>query len=59
MGSTIDLSIQAGLLTIFPGRLSNYSNLRVSFWFQFGWVILNILLLAVVYRQPRSLLGVV
>ena len=36
-GSVIALAIQAGLLTIHPGSVGNWSNVRASLWFEFGW----------------------
>lgn len=36
-GSTIALAIQAGLLTVYPGSIGNWDNVKVSFWFEVGW----------------------
>jgi len=40
------------LLTIHPGSIANFDNIRISFWFQFGWGILcGVLVLA--FFKPR------
>lgn len=37
--TVVALSIQAGLLTTKPGGLENYTNFKVTMYFEFGWVI--------------------
>jgi len=41
IGCVMDLAVQAGLLTIKPGGLNNYTNLQAAFWLQLGWVSIS------------------
>ena len=52
IGTVVSMSVQAGLLTIHPGSLSNWANVQASFWFMFGWSILNALLAVAFLRRP-------
>ncbi|ODN81015.1 hypothetical protein L202_03116 [Cryptococcus amylolentus CBS 6039] len=54
LGTVIGLSVQAGFLTLHTGNVSNWDNVRVSFWFVVGWQLLVALLTAVFYRQPKK-----
>jgi len=54
IGVVIALSIQAGLLTIKPGSISNWGNVQASYWFQFGWAIFNAGIVAVAYRSKKQ-----
>ncbi|ODN81017.1 hypothetical protein L202_03118 [Cryptococcus amylolentus CBS 6039] len=50
LGTVIGLSVQAGLLTLHPGGMTNFTNVQASFWFVLGWLLLNALICAVFYR---------
>ena len=39
VGSAVALSIQSGLLTVDPGSIGDYDNVRASFYFEIGWGI--------------------
>ncbi|WVQ73654.1 hypothetical protein IAR50_003234 [Cryptococcus sp. DSM 104548] len=54
LGTVIGLSVQAGLLTLHPGGMENFSNVQASFWFVLGWALLNALVCAVCYRQLKK-----
>lgn len=57
VGAVISLSVQAGLLTIKPGSITNYANVQASFWFQFGWCLFNLVILLVFFRLGRAAEG--
>lgn len=48
--TVIALSIQAGLLTVQPGGLENMANVRVSWYFQLGWLVLWLIGFVGLYR---------
>ena len=56
VGAVIGLSVQAGLLTVKPGSISNWGNVQVSYWFQAGWCIMNAILVLVFLhvRKPAA-----
>jgi hypothetical protein len=49
-------SIQAGLMTIHEGSISNWANPSASFWFMFAWGTLCGVLVLVFY-QKRTIVG--
>jgi hypothetical protein len=53
VGVVMVFSIQAGFLTIKPGNFTNYANIQASFWFQFGWLLFNALIIAVFFRVRK------
>ncbi|WVN87505.1 uncharacterized protein L203_102687 [Cryptococcus depauperatus CBS 7841] len=53
VGAAISLTIQAGLLTLNPGGINNYSNIQASLWFQFGWLLLNMLIIIFFFRSSK------
>lgn len=53
VGAAISLTVQAGLLTLNPGGMTNYANVQASLWFQFGWLVLNALIIIVFFRQNK------
>lgn len=53
VGSTVGLSIQAGLLTVNEWP----ENVKVSFYFQMGWAALWLVLFAVFYRPRKNTSG--
>ncbi|KAL7422343.1 hypothetical protein Q5752_002989 [Cryptotrichosporon argae] len=57
VGAVIGLSVQAGLLTREPGLYANYANIQASFWFQFGWCLLNLLLIVIFFRPAKAIEG--
>ncbi|EIW68921.1 hypothetical protein TREMEDRAFT_31144 [Tremella mesenterica DSM 1558] len=52
IGIVVTISIQAGLLTIHPGSIANFSNVQASWWFQFGWCLLNAILALLFLQRP-------
>jgi hypothetical protein len=52
--TVLALSIQAGLLTTQPGGLENYANIRASWYFELGWVVLWLVGFLVFYRPARN-----
>jgi len=52
-GATIGLSVQAGLLTINDGAYTNFANVRASFWFQFGWIMFNLIVFLIFFRSSK------
>jgi hypothetical protein len=46
--------MQAGLLTVQPGGLSNTANIHAAFYFQMGWVILWLLMFLTFFRMPKQ-----
>ncbi|KIR79250.1 efflux protein EncT [Cryptococcus gattii EJB2] len=53
VGAAISLTVQAGLLTLNPGGMTNYANVQASLWFQFGWLLLNALMIIVLFRRSK------
>ncbi|WVQ82158.1 hypothetical protein IAT38_004286 [Cryptococcus sp. DSM 104549] len=53
VGAVVGLAIQAGLLARSPGGIANFSNVQTSFWFQFGWCVLDAVMLAVLFRPGK------
>lgn len=51
LGVAAGLAIQAGLLTVYPGNVQNYTNIQTSLWFQFGWILILALIGAVFLRK--------
>jgi hypothetical protein len=54
VGSAVALSIQAGLLTIERGNITNWVNVRASFIFVLGWGLVWVLGFLVFYRPVRK-----
>lgn len=53
VGAAISLTVQAGLLTLNPGGMTNYANVQASLWFQFGWLVVNALIIIIFFRQSK------
>ena len=53
LGSAVALSVQAGLLTVNPGGISNFANVRTSFYFEIGWGILWLIGFLVWYKPTK------
>lgn len=54
VGSAVALSIQAGLLTIEPGNLTNWVNVRTSFIFEIGWGVVWLVGFLVFFRPGKK-----
>ncbi|WWC91459.1 uncharacterized protein L201_006405 [Kwoniella dendrophila CBS 6074] len=54
IGSVVGLSIQAGLLTLYPDNMKNFKNVQASFWFEFGWLIFNAILILLLFRRKKT-----
>ena len=54
VGSAIALSVQSGLLTIEEGGLSNFTNVKASFYFEIGWGVLWLALFLLAYRPSKK-----
>ena len=57
VGTVIGLSVQAGFLSRQPGSFGNYANVQGSFWFQFGWCVLNLVIFLAFFRPGRVAAG--
>jgi hypothetical protein len=54
VGSAVALSIQAGLLTVNPGSIENFENVKASWYFELGWGILWIIGFVIFYKPGKS-----
>lgn len=57
LGAVLGLSIQAGLLTLQPGNVTNEYNVQASYWFIFGWAMLVAILVLVFFRSNKAAPG--
>ncbi|WRT65217.1 uncharacterized protein IL334_002160 [Kwoniella shivajii] len=57
LGAVLGLTVQSGLLTLHEGSFENYANVQASFWFQFGWTVLNMLLIVFLFRPNKAAAG--
>jgi len=57
VGAVIALSVQAGMLTRRPGLIANYENVQASFWFQFGWCLVNMIVFLAFFRAGKAGVG--
>jgi hypothetical protein len=55
VGSAVALSVQAGLLTIEPGNLENWVNVRTSFIFVIGWGVIWLVGFLIFFKPAREL----
>lgn len=53
LGAVISLSVQAGLFTLKPGNFQNFYNVQASFWFQGGWLLVNVIVFLIFFRPGR------
>ena len=53
VGAVVGLSVQAGLLTIHEGAFANFANVKASFWFQFGWTLVNLVAFLIFFRPSK------
>ncbi|WWC73342.1 uncharacterized protein I206_107309 [Kwoniella pini CBS 10737] len=54
LGVVIGLSVQAGLLTLYEGNVKNFKNVQASFWFEFGWLIFNAIMIIFLFRNEKQ-----
>ncbi|WWC64283.1 uncharacterized protein I303_106893 [Kwoniella dejecticola CBS 10117] len=54
LGGVIGLSVQAGLLTLHEGNIKNFTNVQASFWFEFGWLVFNALIIIFLFRNKKQ-----
>lgn len=52
--TVVALSIQAGLLTVNDGGLENYANIKASWYFELGWVVVWMIGFLVLYRPGKT-----
>ncbi|WVQ64086.1 uncharacterized protein L199_002245 [Kwoniella botswanensis] len=53
IGNVTGLSVQAGFLTLNEGSVTNFSNVQASFWFEFGWLVLNALMAMILFKNNK------
>ncbi|WVQ71636.1 hypothetical protein IAR50_001176 [Cryptococcus sp. DSM 104548] len=53
IGCSVAIAIQASFLTIYSGGLEDFRNLQISYYFQIGWIVLCLVMLGVLYRNPK------
>ncbi|WVQ80042.1 hypothetical protein IAT38_002143 [Cryptococcus sp. DSM 104549] len=54
VGNALALAIQSGLLTVYPGGIYNFDNVKVSWYFELGWTAVWLVGFLVFYRNPRN-----
>ena len=54
LGAVLGLSIQAGLLTLKPGDVTNTYNVQVSYWFEMGWCFTFAILVLIFFRDKAD-----
>jgi hypothetical protein len=54
ISTVISLAIQAGLLTLYPGGLNDYRNVKASWYLEMGWAGLWAIGFATLYRPGRA-----
>ena len=54
VGSSVALSIQAGLWTIKPGGIYNFTNVQISWYFAIGWGVVWLVAFLVFYRPVKK-----
>jgi hypothetical protein len=52
--TVVALAIQAGLLTLRPGGIYEFANVRASWYFELGWTVLWLLGFLLLYRSGRE-----
>jgi hypothetical protein len=52
--TVVALSIQAGLLTLRPGGLNTFANVRASWYFELGWTVVWLLGFILLYRPNKE-----
>jgi hypothetical protein len=41
-------------MTIHSGEYRNFTNIQISWWFFAGWYLVNVILVAVLFKDPRA-----
>ncbi|KAL1407902.1 hypothetical protein Q8F55_007338 [Vanrija albida] len=54
VGVAVAFAVQAGLLTVNPGGISNVDNIHASFYFQLGWILLWLIGFMALYRPSKA-----
>jgi hypothetical protein len=54
----IALSIQAGLMTLYPNGIEDMRNVRASWYFELGWTVLWLIGVVTLYRPAKSIRAV-
>lgn len=54
VGNVIALTIQAGLLTVHPDGVRNFTNIETSFGFMAGWAGILIPVFWIFYRRQNA-----
>ncbi|TXT09246.1 hypothetical protein VHUM_02720 [Vanrija humicola] len=54
VGAAVAFAVQAGLLTLHPGGVSNVDNIHASFYFQIGWLLLTLIGFLATYRPSKG-----
>ncbi|OXG16671.1 efflux protein EncT [Cryptococcus neoformans Tu259-1] len=54
VGAAVSFAVQAGLFTVNEGGISNFDNLRASFYFELGFVALWLIGFLVFYRASKN-----
>lgn len=52
--NVLSLSIQAGLMTTHQGGITNFANVRTSWYFELGWCIVWLVGFVVFYKPGRN-----
>ena len=53
IGSIVALAIQAATLTVRPGGISDWFNVQVSFWLEFAWGLVSLIVFLVWYKPIK------
>ncbi|KAM0749875.1 MFS general substrate transporter [Meredithblackwellia eburnea MCA 4105] len=53
--TVVALSIQAGLLTVYPGGISNVTNVRTSWYFELGWTLVWLVGFIALYKPLKQI----
>lgn len=54
VGAAVSFAVQAGLFTVNEGGISNFDNIRASFYFEIGFIALWLIGFLVFYRPPKN-----
>ena len=53
VSTVIALSIQAGLMTMYPGGVAEWKNVRASWYFELGWTVVWLIGFTALYRSSK------
>lgn len=54
VGAAVSFAVQAGLFTVNEGGISNFDNIRASFYFEIGFIASWLIGFLVFYRPPKN-----